>query len=155
MFSSSSFNFIQSLWGDIKASTDQKGFTTISMLLGEVWCAKHCQGSTWNKTSKPPQNKTCPGKESLNKEISTVIARLVSQKRSSRNPTAVINPQLQCLTMLALATLKHYCYQPQEHLCKWISTVCSKKRWDAVGWAAAQSVLKWHFFLFCETTAGD
>lgn len=52
MVSSSCFNSTQSLWGYIKASTDQKG------LVWKVWCAKHCQGNTWNKTSKPNHLKT-------------------------------------------------------------------------------------------------
>lgn len=43
-------------------------------------------------------------------EISTEIAKLVSQKKSSRNPTLIILPCAQHLIVLALAMLKHYSY---------------------------------------------
>lgn len=42
--------------------------------------------------------------------ISTEMAKLVSQKKSSRNPTIIILPRAQHLIVLALAMLKHYSY---------------------------------------------
>lgn len=144
--SSSCFNSAQILWilGYGKASTDQ-GFHNYQYATywRKVWCAKNCQGSTGNKTSKPHQRRPAQvqglqmgkhfnrdGKAGQPEEKFKKSHNYHTATCTTFDCASFSNAEtLQLLTTRTFLQMDFYC------------TLWGRQ--DAIRWAAVQSVLKW------------